>query len=678
MYKLLLLVLLFSITLVSQVKLPANLQTVFTPEDMLSMNRLSDVQISPDGKWVLYSLSVPVLEKAQFETDIYAVKIDGSETIKITENRAKDYHPRWIEGGKKIAFLSTRMGSPQIFTKEFPKGVSEGLTTVVSGIGSFKFSPDGKFIAYSSEIKTKQTIRDKYPKLRNTNVLQYESLPVRAWDHWEDENREHIFVMPSTGGVGVDIMKNEDFDCPLQPFGGGEDYTWNSNSKEIIYASKKVDNPAQSTNTDLYLYSLETKSTKNLTSANLGYDKHPVVSPDGKYLAYLSQERAGFEADKVRLMLYDFASGTAKELTKDLDQWVVQFEWGGLSKIIYFSATENGREPLFKVDISSSKIDKIAGGDYNYSSGLVVTPDNKTLIVGRTSMQEATNLFAYSTTSTDSKMKQLTNVNSTLDVKVKNVKIEDRKVKTTDGKQMQVWVLYPPDFDPTKKYPMITYCQGGPQGQISHYFSFRWNLFLMASQGYIVCAPNRRGMPGFGQKWNDDISRDWGGQAMEDILAATDNLADEKFVDNEKLTCVGASYGGYSAFWLAAHHKKRFKAFISHCGVFNLTSMYGSTEELFFNNWEHGGPYWLDKKDYDKFSPHNFVDKWDTPMLIIAGGKDFRVPYTQSLEAYTACQVKGIPSKLLFFPEENHWVLNIQNALVWQNEFFEFLNKYTK
>lgn len=679
MVKIILILLFIPFLVKSQVKLPASQQVIFSPEDMLSLNRMSDANISPDGQWILYTLSTPNIDNASMETNIYAVKTDGSETIKVTKSKARDYHPRWIEGGKKIAFLSSRMGSPQIFTKEFPDGISQGLTTVVNGITSFKYSPDGTLIAYSSSAKTKQTIRDKYPDLRNTNVLQYESLPVRSWDKWEDDNRNHIFVMPANGGTGVDIMRDEDYDSPIEPFGGGEDYTWKTNSREIIYVSKKVDNPAFSTNTDLYVYSLESKETKNITSENLGYDKHPVVSPDGKYVAYTSQERPGFEADKVRLMLYEFATGERKELTKDLDQWVVQFAWANNSKTIYFSATEKGREPLFKVNIETSKIDKIAGGDYNYSSGLLVSNDDKTLYVGRTSMQESVNLFTYPSTSTDSKMKLLTNVNPIFDAKVKNVKIEEKWVKTTDGKQMQVWVILPPDFDPNQKYPMITYCQGGPQGQISHYFSYRWNMFLMASQGFVVCAPNRRGMPGFGQEWNDQISRDWGGQAMKDILSATDAVAKEPYVDNNKLTCVGPSFGGYSVFWLAAHHEKRFKAFISHCGVFNLYSMYGSTEETFFPNWEQGGAYWDSKakKDYEKFSPHNFVTKWDTPMLIIAGGKDFRVPYTQSLEAFTACQAQGIPSKLLFFPEENHWVLNLQNALVWQKEFFEWLKKHT-
>lgn len=669
----------FSSTVFSQIKLPDSQLNNFSPTDLLSLNRISDPQISPDGKWILYTMSSPDIDKNSFTTAVYAVNIEGNKTIKVTESLARDYHARWMDDGKKVAFLSTRMGSPQIFTKAFPPvAKAQGLTTIVNGISTFRVSPDGKLIAFTSETKTKQNMKDKYPDLRRTNVTSYDALPVRAWDHWEDENRSHVFLMPSAGGTPVDIMEGQDYDCPLQPFGGTEDYCWTADSRKIIYTSKKVDNPAQSTNSDLYLYNLETKETSNLTTSNLGYDKHPVVSPDGKYMAYTSQVRPGFEADKVRLMLYDFSTSTSKELTASLDQWVVQFAWSNDSKTIYFSATEKGREPLFKVDVATSKIDKIADGNYNYSSGLCVSSDNKTLVVGRTSMQEAVNFYTYPTSSTDSKMTKITDVNAVTDVRIRNVTIEEKWVKTTDGKQMQVWVLLPPNFDKTKKYPMITYCQGGPQGQISHYFSYRWNLYVMASQGYVVCAPNRRGMPGFGQEWCDEISRDWGGQAMDDILSATDAVADEEYVDNEKLTCVGPSFGGFSVFWLAAHHKGRFKAFISHCGVFNLKSMYGSTEELFFPNWEQGGPYWENEDDYENFSPHNFVDKWDTPMLIITGAKDFRVPYTQSLEAFTVCQVKGIPSKLLFYPEESHWVLGLQNALVWQNEFFEWLDTYTK
>lgn len=675
---LILLTILLATQAFSQVKLGKSELSKFTPEDLLSFNRLSDPQISPDGKWVLYTLGTPSIEENKVSKDIYAISIDGTDIKKLTDHPSSDFHARWIDGGKKIAFLSTRMGSPQIFTKDFPKGAPRGLTTIVGGISTFRYSPDGSLIAFTSNVKMKETISDKYPNLRKSNVLAYTDLPTRHWDHWEDENVSHLFLMPAKGGPAVDIMEKEPYDVPLQPFGGTEDYYWNPNSTEITYSCKKVDDYEVSTNTDLYVYNLKTKATRNITDGMLGYDKHPVYSPDGKMIAFTSQERAGFEADKVRLMAYDLTTNAITDLTASLDQWVSQFTWSPDSKTIYFSATENGTEPLFKVDVATQKVDKLLDGMYNYSSGIDISSDGNTMVIGRTSMQEPLDLYKVDLTAEKLEAKRLSFVNSNIWVKIKEVKIEERQIESTDGKNVHTWVLYPPDFDPNKKYPMITYCQGGPQGQISHYFSYRWNLYLMASQGYVVCAPNRRGMPGFGQEWCDQISQDWGGQAMDDILEATKAVAEEPFVDNSKLACVGPSFGGYSVFWLAGNHEGLFSCFISHCGVFNLESMYGSTEELFFPNWEFGGPYWVKEnaKQYEKFSPHRYVENWDTPMLVITGVYDFRVPYTQSLEAYTVLQSKNIDSKLLVFPDENHWVLSLQNALVWQSEFFEWLDTH--
>jgi dipeptidyl aminopeptidase/acylaminoacyl peptidase len=473
-------------------------------------------------------------------------------------------------------------------------------------------------------------------------------------------------------------MQGDKNDSPLLPFGGGEQIAWSPEGTEIAYTSKKVDNPARSTNSDIYLYDIRTKSTKNITEGMMGYDKDPVYSPDGKWIAFHSQKRNGFEADKVRLMLYDRATGVIKEMLAEFDQWIDAVVWSPDSKTIYFNSGSKGRVHIYSLDIATNKQTQLTSDKTNDDQGLAISSDGKMLVFGRSSTTYPTDYYTLDLAT--KKIERKTKVNDFLLIKLHDVNIEERWVEATDGEKIQTWVLYPPNFDKNKKYPMITYCQGGPQGTISNYFSYRWNLYLMASQGYIVCAPNRRGMPGFGQKWNDDISKDWNGQAMEDILSATDNLTAESFVDKNNVAAVGASFGGYTVFWMQGNDEGRFKAFISHCGVFNLTSMYGSTEELFFPDWEFGGPYWDDENEdvYEEHSPHKYVNNWDSPMLVITGMKDFRVPYTQSLEAYTAAQLKGLDSQLLVFPDENHWVLSLQNAIVWQSEFFGFLDKHLK
>jgi dipeptidyl aminopeptidase/acylaminoacyl peptidase len=409
-----------------------------------------------------------------------------------------------------------------------------------------------------------------------------------------------------------------------------------------------------------------------------GFDMHPGYSPDGRWIAFHSMKRPGFEADRIRLMLYDRESGATKELPEKLDQWVGQYVWTPDSREIYFSSGTEGKVPIFRVGLANGRWKQITEGRYNYDYGLDITPDGKTLVYGKRNMMRPPEIFSYDIQNNTET--QLTHANDKKYEDLAPVDIEEEWFKTADGKMLHTWVLFPPGFDREKKYPMITYCQGGPQSTISNYFSFRWNLYLMASQGYVVVAPNRRGMPGFGQAWNDAISGDWGGKPMRDILLATDNFSQRKYIDSNRISAVGASAGGYAAFWLAGNHEGRFSAFISHCGVFNLVSMYGSTEELWFPNWEYGGPYWKkeNKKFYDEHSPHMYADNWDTPIMISTGEYDFRVPFTQSLEAYTVAQVKGIPSKLVIFPEENHWILSLHNALLWQHEFFGFLEKYCK
>ncbi|HRB72927.1 MAG TPA: S9 family peptidase, partial [Flavobacterium sp.] len=496
-----------------------------------------------------------------------------------------------------------------------------------------------------------------------------------------DGTHNHVFYAENADKVkAIDIMKDEPYDSPQKPFGGDEDYIWSHDGSKIIYVSKKQygTNYAISTNTDLYEYDINTKKTRNLTDENMGYDTHPMLSPNGD-LTWLQMKRDGYEADKndiiVRYKEKDI------NLTAAWDGTVDSFKWSADGKKVYFIAAVDGTKQLFEVNFPgltkiAVRVTQITNGDFDVSELIGVSGNNA--IVTRTDMNHAPEIYAYDLKKKT--WKQLTTVNNDLYGKLTLGKTERRYVTTTDGKKMLVWVILPPNFDKTKKYPTLLYCQGGPQSALTQSYSFRWNFSLMASQGYIIVAPNRRGMPGHGVQWNEQISKDWGGQVMDDYLSAIDDMAKESYVDKTRLGAVGASYGGYSVFYLAGIHKNRFKTFISHCGVYNLESMYGTTEEVFFNNWDHGGPYWQEnnvvaQKAYNQFNPIKLVNNWNTPIMIIQGGKDYRVPIGQGQEAFQAAQLKGIKSRFMYFPEENHWVTKPQNALVWQREFFKWLKE---
>jgi dipeptidyl aminopeptidase/acylaminoacyl peptidase len=653
----------------------------FTAVDLMSMDRVSDPQVSPDGQWVLFRVSKPSIADNKFYSDLYVVSIDGSEIKQLTDYNASVSNGRWSPDGTKIAFLSNKeKDGTQIFTMDFPKTKSRQITYIDGGVSNLSWSPDGKYFSFTSDVKMKDTPKDMYPDYPEANVRIYESVPVRHWDHWIDENFSHLFIIPSDGGEPKDLTKDEPYDVPQAPFGGVEQISWSPDSKEICYASKKSWGKefVEGTNTDLYVVNIETGETQNITEGMMGFDLEPLYSPDGKWLLFNSMERPGFESDRHRLMLFDRNSKEISELTKMLDQWAGGPAWSPDSKTVYFNATDSGCYHLFSIDIASLELKKLTDEWTNDNSGLGVTSDGKYLVFGREDMQHPTDIWRINTDGTEPL--QLTEMNKERLEHLNNIKIEERWITSTDGAKVMCWVLYPPNFDESKKYPMITYLQGGPQSMIGQRFHFRWNYYLMASHDYIVLLPNRRGLPGFGQDWNDAISGDWGGKPMQDILAATDELAKEPYVDNDGLCAVGASAGGYAAFWLAGNHQGRFKAFIAHCGVFNMESMYGSTEELWFPNWENGGPYWDSKNKafYEKHSAHKYAQNWDTPILISTGEYDFRVPYTQSLEAFTVAQVKGIPSKLLVFPDETHFIAKPQEFIIWSSEFFGFLDKYTK
>ncbi len=673
-----LIILLFLINIFSMNTNSSNLAAKenFTPEQLNSLHRISEVQLSPDGKWILYTIASPNIAENRSFRDLHLISIDGKEKKQLTNNPESEYDAVWMPDSKHILFVATRDEKSNIIKLNIENKKEEIIYSDEQSISNLKISPDAMNVSFTKDVKTRKTSSDIYPDLAKAKVRMYDKIPVRHWDHWLDENNSHLFVYNIEKKSIKDLNEGEQFDVPVQPFGGKEQICWSPDSKEIAYTSKKVYEYAESTNNDIFIYNFQDGSINNITAKMFGADFAPLYSPDGKWVAFQSQKRAGFESDRIRLMLYERKTGNITELSSTLDQWVGHFVWAPDSKSIYLSAEDGPVVQVYQMEVQGGKWKIISEGRVNYDGDLNISPDGKTIVVGRRDMQHPFDIYTVSVKG--GAATQLTDVNSEFYKNLKPVEIRERWISSRDRKKVHCWVIYPPDFDSTKKYPMLTYCQGGPQSTISQYFSYRWNFYLMASQGYVVLAPNRRGMPGFGQDWCDAITGDWGGLPMQDILYATDDMLKEPYIDKSKVAAVGASAGGYAAFWLAGNHNKRFAAFIAHSGVFNMTSKYGSTEELWFPNWEYGGPYWENDEFYKKNSPHMFVDKWDTPILIISGEKDFRVPYSQALEAFTVAQVKRIPSKLITFPEENHWILKPQNAVHWQREFFAFLKKYCK
>ena len=618
-------------------------QNKLTPEQLWKFGRVSGMGLSKDKQHIIYSVSTPNIEENKSARKFYSISTSGGEGVEI-------------------------------------KNTDSFLVDT-------KISPDGKYIISSNGVKLMDVKgSEKYSDLSKSNVYIYNSLNYRHWDTWEDGKFDHVFVAPMVNGKTgspKDIMPNEPFDSPQKPFGGEEDFIWNPDGKHIVYVTKKKTGTdyAVSTNTDLYEYNIENGSTRNLTEDNKGYDVNPAYNSNGD-LAWLQMKRDGYEADKQDIIVWD--GKTKINLTKKRDDIHVEsFAWSNKGDSLFFIAPVNGTLQLFKVNNSiitktPPNIIQVTKGDFDISG--IVGQDNFTLFVSRTDMNHASEL--YKVDIGKGTVEQLTHVNDAAYATLGICKTERRFVTTTDNKKMLVWVIYPPGFDATKKYPTLLYCQGGPQSPLTQSYSFRWNFQLMASQGYIVVAPARRGMPGFGTEWNEQISKDWGGQVIKDYLSAIDAVSKESFIDKNRLGCVGASFGGFSVFALESQHAGRFKTFISHDGVFDFRSMYGTTDEMFFENWEKGGSYWdknnaVAKRSFSQ-SPSNFIDKWNTPILIIQGGKDYRVPIEQGQQAFQAAQLKGIKSRFLYIPDENHWVLSAQNAMVWQREFYKWLDETLK
>lgn len=652
----------------------------YTIDALEALGRVSAPAVSPDGKKVLYGISYESVEQNKSNLDLYVMNPDGSDNQRLTRTAESENGYAWIDEGRKIAFMNPVDGKMQLWTMNADGSDRKSVSSVENGISGFLFSPDGKKVVMIGSVKYSRTAQDVYPDLPKATGRLIDDLMYKHWDEWVTEI-PHPLVGEFNGSEVtdvVDIMQDEPYESPMKPFGGIESFAWSPDSKQLIYVSRKKTGMeyAVSTNSDLYLYDLESRATRNLTDGMMGYDTAPVWSPDGKTIAWLSMEHDGYESDKNRIFIMDMATGEKTDLTTDWDYTADAIAWNPDGKSIYFIAPNDGVTPVFSINVATKEVAVVAEGEYDYSS-LAPMADG-TLITMHHSFLMPNEIVAVK----DGKATQISQVNTELLSQLDMPVVKKRMVPTTDGKLMTTWVLYPANFDETAKYPAILYCQGGPQQAVSQFWSYRWNLALMAARGYIVIAPNRRGLPGFGTEWNAQISGDYGGQNMKDYLSAVDDMKKEAYVDAAHIGAVGASYGGFSVYWLAGNHDGRFAAFVAHAGIFNTESQYLETEEMWFANWDLGGPFWdksnaVAQRSFAN-SPHRFVDKWDTPILVTHGEFDFRILASQGMMAFNAARLRGVPAEMLIFPDENHWILKPQNAIMWQRVFFRWLDKWLK
>ncbi len=672
MIYLLTLTLLMSVSAIAQ-------KSVLTAEKLWELDRLGGTQVSPDETSLLFTLTSYDAEQNTSTRDVYVMPVEGGEPNKLNREDYKPFNVLWRPDGEKIGFLSAKDGSTQLWEMNPNGSRPSKVSDIEGGVSGFKYSPDMQHVYFIKEVKVEESPHDMHPDLPKSNALIYNDLMYRHWDSWHHYTYSHVLLATyNNGKVGTakDIMEGEPYSTPLKPFGGIGQISFTPDGKSLAYTCKKLKGKeyAESTNSDIYLYDIETGETKNLTAFNPGYDKYPVFSPDGKYMAWESMETPGFEADKNRVMIMDLQTGSYTDFSEGFDQSSSGFQWSSDSETLYFISGHHATYQMYSLSIESGEITQITEGHHNYNS-VMLAGDH--LLGTKMSMRSPVEVFRIDPETGEET--QITRVNQEILESIELANVEERWVKTTDGKDMLVWVIYPPNFDESKKYPALLYCGGGPQSAVSQFFSYRWNFQMMAANDYVVIAPNRRGLPTFGQEWNDQISQDYGGQNMQDLLTAARTVSQEPFIDEDRLGAVGASYGGFSVFWLAGNHDGLFKSFIAHCGMFNFESWYGTTEEMFFANHDLGGPYWEypQPPSYD-FSPHLFVQNWDTPIMVIHGAKDFRVPISEGMQAFNAAQMQNIPSRFLVFPEENHWVLSAQNGILWQREFFKWLDEWLK
>ncbi|MBL8722504.1 MAG: S9 family peptidase [Planctomycetes bacterium] len=647
-------------------------QTLLSPESLWGLLRVGELALAPDGRHLAYVVRRTDLAQNRSAATVWLLDLGtaGAEPRELGPGSA----PAWLPTGDQVAVVT-----PDGLTV-WPVGDGPKVSIpVAGGAANVRWSPRGTHFSYTQDVAVEPGLAARHPDLPLAKARAYDALMVRHWDHWRDGSYSHLFVQPFTGGGGPrDLLAGEAVDTPLPPFGGVEQMAWSPDGQELCYTAARVPNRAVSTDSSLWAVPVGGGTARNLTPELPGYDQDPVYSPDGQWIAFVSMARAGFEADRLRLMLHERRSGVNRELLPDFDASVHELRWTADSQSLFFTVETEGTTQLYRTPLTKPRAHAVTQGRHALS-GLQVAPDGATVYALRTSMERPAEVVRIDVAT--GAIAPLTDHNGRAFAELALPSVEAEWFPASDGQRIHAFVVKPPGFDPARRYPMILFCQGGPQSMVGQGFSLRWNFHLMAARGYVVAAVNRRGLPGFGQAWNDQISRDWGGQAMRDLLAVTDAMQARPYIDRQHCAAVGASFGGYSVYWLMGNAGDRFAAMIAHCGVFNLESMYLATEELWFVDWDLGGPFWKSPEVgelYRRFSPHRYVANWRTPLLVIHGERDYRVPYDQGLQAFTAAQLQGVPSRLLTFPDEGHWVLQPQNGVLWQREYFAWLDRFCR
>ncbi|MFM9061248.1 MAG: S9 family peptidase [Bacteroidota bacterium] len=692
---------------------PATLGPVLNEEMLWKMSQVQAPKVSSDGQRIVYGVRTTDLALNKSQTDLYLWDLGLQKTTRLSSTPSSEVDYQWSPDGQWLYFLYPVEGSMQLHRMRSDGTNRTCLSRIQGGVDGFGLSPKGTHWFYLAKVRIEPTLQERYPELPLSTGKVFDQLMHRHWDRWHDGTYGHVFVQSlldgSPQGTAVDLLEGQAYHAPLPPSGSSSDIAWSPDGQWLVYPSKKMNGnqAAVSTNSDLYAYHLPKGETINLSENNPGYDTDPVFSPDGQYLAWLSMARDGYEADLNRVALMDWNNRTLRYLNTEQDLSAYEMCWAPDAKTLYYAVYEKGATKIYahalsvkttQVSSTSSRSVKTRPTTPNQNAVLTWSPIttetaqyngmlaltspkgssrfNHRLVFLKSTLLKPSELFIKEP-SLQSPETPLTSWNDSLYRPLQSASFESRWIRSSDGQSVQTYIVYPPNFDPQRRYPTLLYCQGGPQSMIGQAFSMRWNFHLMAAKGYIVVAPNRRGLPGFGQAWNEQISGDWGGQAMNDLLWVTDSVRKLPFVDAQRVAAVGASFGGYSVYWLAGHHDGRFKSLIAHCGVYNLESMFGQTEEIFFSQWDMKGRPWdrPKPKSYTWFSPHRTVDQWTSPLLVIHNENDYRVPLAQGLEAYTAAQLRGIKTKMLYFPDENHWVIKPQNSVLWQKVFFGWLDE---